>query len=72
VKDEGKKRKSPDAPAREEALFLSPPAGGTTAAARASGRDLLSAQKKPAKRPKGVADYNQHANFSANLTLNAL
>lgn len=72
MKGEGKKRKSPDAPAREGALFFVTAGGWHDGRGEASGRDLLSAQKSLRIAPKGVAGYNQHANFSANLTLNAL
>lgn len=72
MKGEGKKRKPPDAPAREEAaIFVTFGRGkknrGTTVVPTP-----FSHKKSLRIAPKGVADYNQHANFSANLTSNAL
>ena len=73
MKGEGKKRKSPDALARERAAILVT-FGGRQKEQRDDCRVPLRFRHKKSLRiaPKGVADYNQHANFSANLTSNAL
>ena len=73
MKGEGKKRKPTDAPAREEApIFVT--FGERQKEPRDACRVPLRFRHKKSLRiaPKGVADYNQHANFSANLTSNAL
>ena len=73
MKGEGKKRKLPDATAREGAAILVT-FGGRQKEQRDACRVPLRFRHKKSLRiaPKGVADYNQHANFSANLTSNAL
>ena len=73
MKGEGKKRKPPDAPAREEAaIFVTFGGGKENRGTTVVPHSVFGTKKSLRIAPKGVADYNQHANFSANLTSNAL